>query len=65
MKIDKDNELMKQHLKLNKMSRHAGQKSSQPDAHSNELQLAVLTQQNKRFTKTFYAILTLLKYHNI
>ena len=65
MKIDKDNKLMKQHLKLNKMSRHASQKSSQPDAHSDELQLVVLTQQNKRFTQTFYAILTLLKYRNI
>ena len=29
------------------MSRHTGQTSSQSDAHSDELQLAVLTQQNK------------------
>ena len=30
------------------MSRHSGQRSSKTDTHSEELQLDVLTQQNKR-----------------
>ena len=35
---------------LKKISSNTGQTSSQLDAHSNELQSPVLTQQNKRFT---------------
>ena len=35
------------------MSRHTGQKSSKPDTHSEELQLAVLTQRNQHLVHEF------------
>ena len=38
------------------MNHHTGQNSSNLDTHSNELQLAVLTQRNKRLTREIFPL---------